>query len=238
MRSVQEHLFFFGRLRNIPIAELKIAVEEAMEGVDLVFAKTRKSRDCSGGMRRRISVAIALLGDAGVVVLDEPTGPLDPATTEKVWRAIEASKERKTIIITTHSMEEATELCDRVHMCTRGQLRTTGNPEELRLRLGTGYRISASVPESKVTDFHDMIMDLSPECRVETQLGGNLNYSIPKSVTLSSIFATVSANREKIGIRDWGISQSSLEDVFLNVVAKDEREVALEEDVENADNIA
>lgn len=236
--SVEEHLYFFGRLRNIPKAELKDAVEKAMEGVDLLFARKRKSEECSGGMRRRISVAMSLLGKPSVVILDEPTGPLDPATTEKVWQAIAAAKEGTTIIITTHSMEEAKVLCDRVHMCTRGQLRTSGNPEELRLRLGSGYRISASVPESKVPEFHDMVMGLSGECRVETALGGNLNYSIPKSVALSSIFNTVAAHKEKIGIRDWGISQSSLEDVFLNVVAQDELEVGMEKEKKLADDNA
>lgn len=72
--SVEEHLYFFGRLRNIPKAELKDAVEKAMEGVDLLFARKRKSAQCSGGMRRRISVAMALLGSPKVVILDEPTG--------------------------------------------------------------------------------------------------------------------------------------------------------------------
>lgn len=162
--------------------------------------------------------------------------PLDPATTEKVWLAIKAAKQGKTIIITTHSMEEAKVLCDRVHMSTRGQLRTTGNPEELRLRLGSGYRISASVPEASVAEFHDMVMSLSSNCRVETQLGGNLNYSIPKSVALSSIFNAVAANKSRIGIRDWGVSQSSLEDVFLNVVARDELQVKQEKEANSPDN--
>jgi ABC-type multidrug transport system ATPase subunit len=234
--SVQEHLYFFGRLRNLPKRELKGAVARALEAVDLTFARRRKSGQCSGGMRRRLSVAIALLGDPEIVLLDEMSTGLDPATTETVWRAIQVAKPGKTIMITTHSMEEAKVLCDRVHMVTRGQLRCCGNPEELRLRLGRGYRLAASVPEAKVAGFHDMMMAISPDCRVETELGGSLNYSIPKSVALSTIFDAVGANKARLGIRDWGISQSSLEDVFLKVVSRDEAEVGVTKIVGAEDN--
>lgn len=234
--SVREHLFFFGRLRNIPKRELAGAVDRAMEAVNLAFAAKRKSSECSGGMRRRLSVAMSLLGDPKAVLLDEPTSALDPATCALVWKAIEEAKAGKSIVITTHSMEEASVLCDRLHMVTRGALRTTGIPEDLRLRLGRGYRLAAAVPESKVADFHDVMMGISDECRVETSLGGSLQYSIPKSVRLSSIFDTMAAHKERLRVRDWGVSQSSLEDVFLNIVARDEAEVGVTKLVPTSEN--
>lgn len=226
--SVQEHLYFFGRIRGIPKADLARYVDQALENVDLTFARKTKSSACSGGMRRRLSVAIALLGDPEVVLMDEMTTGLDPATTELVWAAIERAKVGKTVVVTTHSMEEAKVLCDRVHMLTRGKLRCSGNPEELRLRLGRGYRLTALVPEANVPGFHDLVMtNISSASQVETELGGSLNYSIPKDVEASTIFDTMAANKERLQIKDWAIQSSSLEDVFLNIVARDEAEVGV-----------
>lgn len=226
--SVQEHLYFFGRLRGIPKAELPRFVDEALENVDLTFARKTKSGQCSGGMRRRLSVAIALLGDPEVVLMDEMTTGLDPATTELVWAAIEKAKVGKTVIVTTHSMEEAKVLCDRVHMLTKGKLRCSGNPEELRLRLGRGYRLTALVPEDKVPEFHDVVRkEISQNSQVETELGGSLNYSIPKDVPASTILDVMNANKARLQIEDWAIQSSSLEDVFLNIVARDEAEVGV-----------
>jgi ABC-type multidrug transport system ATPase subunit len=234
--SIREHLFFFGRLRNIPKNELKEAVERAMASVGLAYAAQRKSEECSGGMRRRLSVAMALLGDPSTIILDELSSGLDPSNAAVVWRAIKEAKAGKTILLTTHSMEEAQVLCDRLHMVTRGALRTTGNPEELRLRLGRGYRLAAAVPESMVGDFHGVMMGISPECRIETSLGGSLQYSIPKNVLLSTIFDTMAANKGRLRMHDWGVSQSSLEDVFLNIVARDEAEVGVTKLKPSSDN--
>jgi ABC-type multidrug transport system ATPase subunit len=225
--SVREHLFFVGRLRNIPKIELKGAVERAMESVGITYAAKRKSGQCSGGMRRRLSVAMALLGDTSTIILDELSSGLDPSNAAIVWQAIKEAKDGKTILLTTHSMEEAQVLCDRLHMVTRGSLRTTGNPEELRLRLGRGYRLAAAVPDTKIGDFHDLMIGILPECRIETSLGGSLQYSIPRDVRLSAIFDTMNVNKERLCIRDWGVSQSSLEDVFLNIVARDEADLGV-----------
>jgi ABC-type multidrug transport system ATPase subunit len=233
--TIEEHLCFFARLRGIGKQEIPALVDESLKSVDLTFARKRRAGQCSGGMRRRLSVAISLLGNPSCCLLDEPTTGLDPQTRERVWQAIDAAKQDKTIILTTHSMEEAQKLCDRIGLMSKGTLKCIGQPEELRLRLGRGYNLSVSVPESTAAALHELIMNISSESIVETVLAGNVKYSIPRSVPASKIFNAITANRERLQISDWGLAQSSLEDVFLNVTRD---EAAIKEKKHAVDDVS
>jgi ABC-type multidrug transport system ATPase subunit len=233
--TIEEHLCFFARVRGIEKKEIPAIVEASLQSVDLTFARKRRAGQCSGGMRRRLSVAIALLGNPSCCLLDEPTTGLDPQTRERVWQAIDAAKQSKTILLTTHSMEEAQKLCDRIGLMSKGSLKCIGQPEELRLRLGRGYNLSVSVPESTAAAMHELIMNISSESIVETALAGNLKYSIPRSVPASKIFNAITANRERLQISDWGLAQSSLEDVFLNVTRD---EAAIRETKRTVDDVS
>jgi ABC-type multidrug transport system ATPase subunit len=171
--------------------------------------------------------ASSALSSYKVVIMDEPSAGLDPSTAEKLWTAIINAREGKTIIVTSHNMEETARLTadkGRVVMMSRGLLKTIGRPEELRLRLGRGYRLSASLPATQGSAFHDVVMSLSPKARIETQMSGRqsfVDYSLPKSVPVSKVFEAMASHRQELQIVDWGVSQSSLEDVFIAVTAKD-----------------
>lgn len=100
--TVEEHLFFFGRVKALTRSTLKEAVDNTLDAVQLAFARKRQSRRCSGGMKRRLAVAIAMIGDPGFLVLDEPSTGLDILTREKLWTSIKAAKHNKTVLLTTH----------------------------------------------------------------------------------------------------------------------------------------
>jgi ABC-type multidrug transport system ATPase subunit len=118
---------------------------ELLDAVKLSAAARQRTSAYSGGMRRRLSVAIALLGDPLVVYLDEPTTGMDPISRRHVWDIIEASKEGRAIVLTTHSMEEADILGDRVAIMARGRVRAIGSTLRLKQRFGSGYQLSVSV---------------------------------------------------------------------------------------------
>jgi ABC-type multidrug transport system ATPase subunit len=233
--TLEEHIAFVCRVRGMPAKEITAATTVALQAVDLVRFRKRQSFRCSGGMRRRLSAAMALVGNPKVVIMDEPSAGLDPSTSETLWSAILNARENKTIIITSHSMEETQRLTadkGRVAMLARGQLKTIGRPEELRLRLGRGYRLSASFPASHGAAFHDLVMSLSKEARIETQMSGRqrfVDYSLPKSVPASRVFELMASRRNELQIADWGLSQSSLEDVFLAVTSRDSEVAQAEE---------
>ncbi|KAI0566793.1 ABC transporter [Gracilaria domingensis] len=221
--TIQEHLFFYGRLRNLYGNRLKEEVEKTLESVQLTFARNRKVQIISGGMKRRLSVSIAMIGNPRFIILDEPSTGLDIVAREKLWNSIQRIKEDKAVILTTHSLEEAEALSTRVAIMSRGRLMCIGTPEDLKLRLGKGHRLSVSLPESEVGALHDAILSLASGAVVETSLGGNVEYALPRSFAVAKMFSMMVARKEELRIRDWSINQSTLEDVFLQVTERTRR---------------
>lgn len=222
--TVQEHLFFYGRVRNLSGQELKDEVENAMDSVQLEFARKRKVRALSGGMKRRLSVSIAMIGNPEFIILDEPSTGLDILAREKLWEAVGRAKHNKAIMLTTHSLEEAETLSDRVAIMSYGKLKCIGKAEELKMRYGRGHHFSVSLPAIKVAELHDALTTIAPGARVETELGGNIEYVLPKSFKIPQIFALMNEKRDALEIRDWSISQATLEDVFLEVTQRSDPE--------------
>ncbi|KAI9356786.1 hypothetical protein DFJ73DRAFT_758520 [Zopfochytrium polystomum] len=139
--NVEEHLYFYARLKGVERAEERPTVEKAMEQVSLTSLRRRLTKTLSGGEKRRLSIAIALVGTPSVVFLDEPTTGLDPEVRRLIWNIIQDAKEDKTIILTTHSMEEAEAVCQRIGIMSKGTLRCYANPLRLKELYGSGFRL-------------------------------------------------------------------------------------------------
>jgi ABC-type multidrug transport system ATPase subunit len=118
--TVEEHLLFYARLKGIEESKEKKVVDASMKTVALLPFRDRLSKGLSGGEKRRLSIAIALIGDPAVVFLDEPTTGLDPEVRRLIWNIIHDAKEGRTIVLTTHSMEEAEVLCQRIGIMAKG----------------------------------------------------------------------------------------------------------------------
>ena len=132
-----ENVRLFGELYSVPKAVLRERVDYAMEKVGLMEEAKRRVGKYSGGMKRRVSIAMATVTDPEIVLLDEPTVGMDPQSRRAVWDFILELRDRgKTIVLTTHYMEEAEELCDRVGVIDHGKLIALGTPGELRKRFG------------------------------------------------------------------------------------------------------
>mgnify|MGYP000928109289 CR=1 FL=1 len=112
--TVRAHLLFYARMRGVPGNLEEETVERAISEVYLTNFKDFKARQLSGGMKRRLSVAIALVGDPKIVFLDEPTTGLDPENRRQLWDILTESRGKRAMVLTTHSMEEADVLCNRI----------------------------------------------------------------------------------------------------------------------------
>lgn len=216
-----EHLLFYGRLKNLRGVELMQAVEESLESVKLLDKRDTRVGRYSGGMKRRLSVAISLIGNPKVVYLDEPSTGLDPASRKSLWNAVQCAKKDKAIILTTHSMEEAEFLCDRVGIFVDGSLQCIGNPKQLRARYGGYFMLTVTTPPSQDVDVENFVHLLSPSSRKVYQLSGTQKFHIPKGeVKLADIFREVDNAKKRIDIQNWGLADATLEEVFIHV-AKD-----------------
>ncbi len=128
----RENVEFFGDLHAVPKQELAQRVDSLLEKMSLTEESKRRAKTYSGGMKRRVSVAMALVGDPDIAFLDEPTAGMDPQSRRAVWDFLNELKSgKKTIILTTHYMEEAESLCDRVGIIDQGKLIALGSPGEL-----------------------------------------------------------------------------------------------------------
>ena len=129
----EENIRLFGELYSVPRKTLDARVDYVLEKLGLLDEARRRVGKYSGGMKRRVSIAMALVTDPKVVLLDEPTVGMDPQARRAVWDFIVELRDRgKTIVLTTHYMEEADELCDEVGIIDHGKLIELGTPENLR----------------------------------------------------------------------------------------------------------
>lgn len=135
----------FGRLKGIAPEEINQKIDDILTFVNLLNDKKNKVGNFSGGMKRRLSLAIAAIGSPKIILLDEPTTGLDPKVRQQVWKLIERLKEGKSIILTTHSMEEADVLADRICVIVKGKLKCIGTTFYLKRTYGQGHRISMNL---------------------------------------------------------------------------------------------
>ena len=130
----RQNVEWFARLYGVPRAQRAERVEQALAAMELLDVANRLAGTYSGGMVRRLEVAQALVNRPSLLVLDEPTVGLDPIARDGVWRQVQSMQAQfgMTVLLTTHYMEEADALCDRVALMHRGELRAVGTPSKLK----------------------------------------------------------------------------------------------------------
>lgn len=134
--TVYEHLEFFGKLKGVSRSDLHAAVMTAIEEVQLTPKIMVKSSELSGGQRRRLSLAVALIGDSKVVFLDEPTSGVDPFSRRAIWDLLTKKKKDRILVLTTHFMDEADQLGDRIGIMHHGEMKCCGTSLFLKSRYG------------------------------------------------------------------------------------------------------
>ncbi|OUM61278.1 hypothetical protein PIROE2DRAFT_20970 [Piromyces sp. E2] len=222
--TVEEHLLFYARLKGISKNEEKDSVLQSLESVGLEEKKSTKVKGLSGGEKRRLSIAIALVGDPKLIFLDEPTTGLDPDVRRLIWSILNDISSNRTIMITTHSMEEAEVLCHRIGIMSHGTLRCCNTQLRLKELYGAGFKLTYSNKPEKYRELKEFINSIIPaEHKVVRDLASNSVYEfIPTPGLISHLFEIIDHNKERFGIIDWGISQSSLEEVFLSIISDDD----------------
>lgn len=216
----REHLLFYGRLKNLKGAALTQAVEESLKSVNLFHGGVgdKQAGKYSGGMKRRLSVAISLIGDPKVVYMDEPSTGLDPASRNNLWNVVKRAKQGRAIILTTHSMEEAEVLCDRLGIFVDGSLQCIGNPKELKARYGGSYVFTMTTSSNHEEEVESLVRHLSPNSNKIYQISGTQKFELPKQeVRIADVFQAVENAKSRFTVQAWGLADTTLEDVFIKV---------------------
>ncbi|XP_056020266.1 phospholipid-transporting ATPase ABCA1-like isoform X2 [Ostrea edulis] len=140
--TVEEHLWFFARLRGLEDDKVKAEMEHMIKDVGLPHKRKELSSSLSGGMKRKLSVAIAFCGNAKTVILDEPTAGVDPYARRSIWELLIKLKKKRTIILSTHHMDEADVLGDRIAIISHGKLCCCGSSLYLKSQYGSGFYLT------------------------------------------------------------------------------------------------
>ncbi|KAJ4895630.1 ABC transporter A family member 8 [Raphanus sativus] len=218
--SGREHLLFYGRLKNLKGSVLTQAVEESLRSVNLFHGGNgdKEVRRYSGGMKRRLSVAISLIGNPKVVYMDEPSTGLDPASRKSLWDVVKRAKRKGAIILTTHSMEEAEVLCDRLGIFVNGSLQCIGNPKELKGRYGGSYVLTMTSSEEKEEEVEKLVRSISKNAKKIYRTSGTQKFELPKKETkIAEVFEAVEKAKKMFPVVAWGLADTTLEDVFVKV---------------------
>ncbi len=217
--NVEEVVYLYLKLRGLDPKDARRRTRDALEELSLTdYRKSLVSR-LSGGLRRRALCAMVLASDADVLFLDEPTTGLDPLARREVWEAIRrASREHRTIVLTTHYLDEAEALSSRLALIESGQLRLEGSPADLRSRVRYPYRVTieGTFPREEL-DSYGKVSEIE---------GGYLLF------TREPEAREVARRALERGLRI-SMGPVSLEDIFLDVVGKSiEEDAPLAEDEE------
>ncbi|XP_065844261.1 cholesterol transporter ABCA5-like isoform X4 [Oscarella lobularis] len=261
--TVREHLIVFSGIKGIPKEEIGEKVRMALEEVGLEKERDAYATKLSGGQKRKLSVAIALIGNPKILFLDEPTSGMDPYSRRQLWSLLKSKKEGRVIFLTTQFMDEADILADRKAVLSRGKLQCVGSSLFLKSRFGIGYHLGqvisfdvavyllylyiciySVVLESNgdVDAVTDVVKRNVPDAQMTRSRAGDLSYTLPlKDVPLfPQLFASLEA-APQLGIRDFGVSMTSLEEVFLHLeeleAAKENEKEEEEEEKEKEDAI-
>uniref|UniRef100_A0A0K0FV07 Retinal-specific ATP-binding cassette transporter (inferred by orthology to a human protein) n=1 Tax=Strongyloides venezuelensis TaxID=75913 RepID=A0A0K0FV07_STRVS len=160
--TVYEHFTFFGGLLDIPTKKLDIEINNILYDTDLIFKKDCLAKNLSGGMKRKLCMGLALLGDSKLIILDEPTSGVDPLQRKYIWDLIFKIKEGRTIILSTHYMDEAETLSDRIIVMKSGAVFADGTIKFLKEQLGNEIYLKIRkkcIDECKDVNYQEFISE-------------------------------------------------------------------------------
>ena len=209
--TIKELLTFQGGYFGLSLSESKKRVEKLLYDLGLEDKVNAKARELSGGMKRRVQIAKALVHDPELIILDEPTAGVDIELRHLLWNSLKEMniKQNKTLLLTTHYIEEAEALCDEVAIIDDGKIIAQGSPKELIKADGESY-INITVNKINKNILSDYNIDINENIIKITSK--NPEKDIPNIINILS--------ESNIAVRNLNVKTASLEDVFLKLTGK------------------
>jgi len=224
--TVREHLAFVASVRGLGAGADK-AIAQQISQVGLAEKTDARSCTLSGGQKRKLSLAMALLGNSRIVFLDEPTSGMDPYSRRFTWNLLQNNRAGRVIILTTHFMDEADALGDRIGIMAHGRLKLCGSSHFLKAHYGVGYTLTmvgergASAEPGRKTPLSasmtTLVERMLPEASMLSSMGQEVTYQVPfeASKRFPALFKELDNNRDQV--LAYGVSVTTLDTVFIRV---------------------
>ncbi|GMI58829.1 hypothetical protein TeGR_g2438, partial [Tetraparma gracilis] len=224
--TVKEHIVFFNAIKGV--TSTNESIEKAAAEVGLGDKLSALSATLSGGMKRKLSVAISLCGNPKFLLLDEPTSGMDPYSRRATWELLRKSKRGRVTLLTTHFMDEADILSDRIAVMKTGRLQCVGSSVFLKKRFGVGYNLTAVV-ESNTPSTQQGILNFLNHHVHNTEIvsvsGKEISFRLPSGSedNFPALFSEFEEGgmRKQFAIGGYGISNTTLEEVFISLAKED-----------------
>ncbi|KAI9353696.1 hypothetical protein BDR26DRAFT_849064 [Obelidium mucronatum] len=235
--TVEEVICLYARIRGVPESQLADSVQGLMKRLDLLNDRTKLIAHLSGGNRRKVSVAIALVGDPAVILLDEPSTGMDALSKRCVWDAIASIRKDHAIVLTTHSMEEAESISNRMAIMSHGQLRCLGTIQHLRAKFSSDLELDLLLKDARVDvrsfgiPIYQIIVNPIDPHRVRLKVPGSANLVVEEDEiesvdsrpsNLAALFDACEALKSAGVVEEYRIAPASLEQIFMDVIKEAE----------------
>ena len=222
--TVEEHLLVFGAMRGFSFEELKPSLKSLIADVGLAGRSHFQAKALSGGMKRKLSVGIAFVGDPKIVFLDEPTSGMDPFARRSTWDLLKRKRQGRVICLTTHYMDEADVLGDRIAIMASGKLECTGTSTFLKKLYGCGYLLTfvkESAEDSlngKIVAYLETVVG-EKHVRIVSSIGKELIVEVVETDEFGHLLERLDHAdiQAELGITSYGMSVTNIEEVFLQV---------------------
>ena len=230
--TIKEHLNMFSIFKGVPSDHIDEEVNKSLKDFKLEEIKDITVSDLSAGQKRQLSIAIALIGGSKVIFLDEPSSGMDVSSRRNLWEILKRQSENKIIILTTHYMEEASVLGNRIGIINKGKMKCIGTPLFLVEKFGKYMSINLyKDEEANNENIINYINDKIKETQFEV-LSEEIILRIPKSnfmngegLNLREFFEDLDNNLKRLKIKSYSVSMPTLEDVFLNMASDDDKSI-------------
>uniref|UniRef100_H0VCA2 ATP binding cassette subfamily A member 3 n=1 Tax=Cavia porcellus TaxID=10141 RepID=H0VCA2_CAVPO len=216
--TVAEHLCFYAQLKGLSRQKCPEEVKQMLHILSLEDKRNSLCRFLSGGMKRKLSIGIALIAGSKVLMLDEPTSGMDAISRRAIWDLLQQQKNDRTILLTTHFMDEADLLGDRIAIMAKGELQCCGSSLFLKQKYGAGYHMTlVKEPHCNPKAISQLVYHHIPNATLESSAGAELSFILPKESThrFESLFAKLEKKQKELGIASFGASVTTMEEVFL-----------------------
>ncbi|XP_042586458.1 uncharacterized protein LOC109091145 [Cyprinus carpio] len=240
----EEHLYFYARIRGISKREIDRVVNYLLKKLELNYHRHNTSESYSCGTRRKLSTALALIGNPQILLLDEPSSGMDPRSKRHLWKIISEQVMGKcAVVLTSHSMEECEALCTRLAIMVKGQFRCLGSLQHIKNRFGKGFTVKmylagASCDVDMISNF---MQQNFPSTYLKDHHSNMVEYHVPVAPGgVGSIFGLLESNKAVLQIKHFSVSQTTLDEVFINFAMgktdTDEQEVTEGMDIDSLDS--
>ncbi|XP_030838884.1 uncharacterized protein LOC100890089 isoform X4 [Strongylocentrotus purpuratus] len=221
----EELLYCYARMKGINSSGMSKAIEEICQELGMEKYLRRRISTYSGGMKRSLAVAVALLGRPELILMDEPTTGMDPITKQRVLNSIvNVVRDNRSVILTSHSMEECEAVCTRLAIMVNGQFCCLGSPQHVKNRHGNGYSLVVRGQKMGKTDMSlitEFVHRSFPGAELKEHHHNVVRFQLPPhNITVATIFGIMEREKSTLNLEDYSVSQTTLDEVFVNFAKK------------------